>query len=124
MLAVVRKHHTGKALFEIKGDIPQKVMSFLRKEFGPDVKVMDEEEEFVNILDTGWFKEIGESTTPGEVMKIYRENAGFTQSELGKKLGKFSRQKISDMERGNRNISLEVARKLSKLFNVSVDRFL
>ncbi len=78
----------------------------------------------VNVFDTGWYKDISASTTPGDVLKIYRENAGFSQEALGKKLGKFSRQKISDMERGIRNISRETARKLSRIFQVPIDRFL
>ena len=78
----------------------------------------------VNIFDTEWYKEINASTSPGEVLKIYRENAGLTQEELGQKIGKFSRQKISDMERGKRNISKDAAKKLSRLFKVPLDRFL
>lgn len=62
MLAVVRKRRTDRAMFEIKGDIPQKVLSFLQKEFGPDVKVIEDEEEFENILDTEWFKHTGATT--------------------------------------------------------------
>ena len=123
MLAVVKKHHTDKTLFEVKGEIPSKVVRYLKEEFGQAVEVVDDEE-MVNIFDTGWYKEISASTTPGEVVRIYRENAGLTQEELGRQLGKFSRQKISDMERGKRNISKEVAKKLSRIFKVSSDRFL
>ena len=78
----------------------------------------------VNIFDTEWYREISSSITPGEAMKIYRENAGLTREELGRKLGKLSRQKISDMERGMRSISKDVAKKLSLIFRVSIDRFL
>ena len=81
-------------------------------------------EEMINIVDTEWFKKIGSTTTPGEIMKIYRQNAGFTQEELGRKLGKFSRQKISDMERGARNIGTETAKKLSQIFHAPVERFI
>ena len=124
MLAVVRKHHTKQPLFEVKGDIPLKVMQYLKEEFGQDIEVLQDDEEMVDIFDTEWYKEISASTTPGEALKIYRENAGLTQSELGKKLGKFSRQKISDLERGKRNISKEMAKQLSKIFQVPVVRFL
>ena len=47
-----------------------------------------------------------------------------TQSELGKKLGFFTAQKISDMEKGRRKISKVVAKKLSKIFEVPIERFL
>ncbi len=78
----------------------------------------------VDIFETDWYKKISSTTTPGEVLKIYRENAELTQEELGRKLGKFSRQKISDMEGGKRTIRKEVAKKLCQLFQVPVERFL
>jgi len=124
MLAVVKKHHTNQPLFEIRGDIPVKVVEYLKEEFGQNVEVLKEDEEMVNVFETEWYKKISSTTTPGEVMRIYRENAELTQEELGRKLGKFNRQKISDMECGKRNISKDVAKKLSKLFQVPVERFL
>ena len=124
MLAVVRKHHTNQPLFEVKGDIPSKVMQYLKNEFGQDIEVLQDDEEMIDIFDTEWYKEISASTTPGEALRIYRENAGLTQAELGKQLGKLSRQKISDLERGKRNISKEMAKQLSKIFRVPVARFL
>ncbi len=124
MLAVVKKHHTKKTLFEVKGDIPSDVMGYLKEKFGQDIEIVKEEEELVNVVDTKWYKKINSSTTPGETMKIYRENLALSQTELGKKLGKFTRQKISDMENGKRNISKEVAKKLSLVFGVRVGRFI
>lgn len=46
------------------------------------------------------------------------------EKELGEKLGNYTRQHISDMENLRRSISKEVAKKLSKLFNVPIERFL
>jgi transcriptional regulator with XRE-family HTH domain len=57
-------------------------------------------------------------------MRIYRGLHGLTQEQLGKNLGNFTRQNISNMERGNRAISKAVAKKLAKLFDVSVEKFL
>lgn len=125
MLAVVKKRRTNQALFEVRGDIPLKVVRFLKEQFGQDVEVLeDNSEELVNVFDTDWYKITNSNTSPGDVLKIYRENAGLTQEELGRKLGKFTRQKISDMERGKRSISKEAAKKLSRIFQVPVDRFL
>ncbi|WP_370446661.1 helix-turn-helix domain-containing protein [Oceanispirochaeta sp. M1] len=39
-------------------------------------------------------------------------------------LGSFSRQYISDMEHGRKNISLPVAKKLAIYFNRSVNRYI
>ena len=124
MLAVVKKHHTNQPLFQVKGDIPFKVMEYLKEEFGQDIEVLQDDEEMVDVFESDWYKEISAATTPGEVLRIYRENAGLTQAELGKKLGKLSRQKISDLEQGKRNISKEMAKKLSKILQVPVARFL
>jgi transcriptional regulator with XRE-family HTH domain len=49
---------------------------------------------------------------------------GLTQAELGRKLGKFTRQKIAEMEHNQRSISKDAAKKLSQIFNVPLDRFL
>jgi antitoxin component HigA of HigAB toxin-antitoxin module len=124
MLAVVKKPHTNSSLFKIEGDIPAGVLKYLRREFGQDVEVIDEDEELLNIFETEWYQEIKGSTTPGEILMIYRNNFGLTQTDLGQKLGKFTRQKISDMEHNKRSISKDVAKKLSRLFDVPVDRFL
>jgi len=124
MLAVVKKHRTSQPLFELRGDIPTKVVQYLKEEFGQDVEVLKNDEEMIDIFETEWYKEVRASTTPGEVMKIYRQNAGFSQEKLGMKLGGFSRQKVSDMECNKRSISKEAAKKLSRLFQVPVGRFL
>jgi DNA-binding XRE family transcriptional regulator len=124
MLAVVKKRRTKKTLFEVNGDVPSDVMDYLKNKYGQDIKVIEGSEKKENIFDTKWYKKIRTSITPGEIVKMYRENLGLSQTELGKKLGKFTRQKISDIENGKRNISKEVAKKLSRLFDVSVDRFL
>ena len=124
MLAVVKKPHTKTTLFEIKGNIPAGIMEYLHREFGQNVEIVDENEELVNIFDTHWYKAIKKTISPGDTLRIYRQNLGLTQTELGQKLGKFTRQKISDMENNKRSISKAVAKKLSKIFDVQIERFL
>ncbi len=124
MLAVVKKPHTNTMLFKIKGNIPAGVMEYLQREFGQNVEIVDENEELVNIFDTHWYKGIKKTISPGDTLRIYRQNLGLTQTELGQKLGKFTRQKISDMENNKRSISKAVAKKLSKIFDVPIERFL
>ncbi len=124
MLAVVKKPHTNNMLFKIKGNIPDGVMKYLRREFGQNVELIDENEELVNIFDTHWYKAIKKTISPGDTLRIYRQNFGLTQAELGQKLGKFTRQKISDMENNKRSISKAVAKKLSEIFDVPIERFL
>jgi DNA-binding XRE family transcriptional regulator len=124
MLAVVKKPRTNLPLFEVKGNIPSKVIKYLHQVYGQNIELVDEDEERVKIVETDWYREIKSATTPGDTIRIYRENLGLTQAELGRKLGKYSRQKISDIEQSKRNISKETAKKLSTIFTVPVERFL
>ncbi len=108
----------------IKGTIPKNLLKVLKEDFGNKLKLIDNpEEELVDVFETSWYKDISKKRKPGDAMRTYRENADMTQEELGKKLGGVARQIISNMEKGSRAISLKTAKKLSKLFNVPVDRF-
>ena len=62
--------------------------------------------------------------SPGDAVRVYRENRKLTQAKLGEKLGGLSRQYVSDIERGSRSISKNLAKKLSALFDVPLERFL
>jgi antitoxin component HigA of HigAB toxin-antitoxin module len=124
MLAVVKKPRTKKMLFQVKGEIPSHLLTYLEQYFGQDVEVVEEDEEYIDIFETDWYHDIQEKTTPGEILRIYRENFGMSQAELAKKLGNLTRQKISDMEHNRRRISKEMARKISQIFKVPVERFL
>ncbi len=54
------------------------------------------------------------SPSPGETVEIHRRNSGLSQKELGNTVGGRSKQYISDIERGRRNISPDLARRLGK----------
>jgi len=123
MLAVVKKPRTKTMLFEVKGEIPKKMIDFLKKEYTVEIK-NDDDGEYVSIADTDWYKEISSLTTPGDTLKIYRENFGLSQTQLGKELGDLSRHTISDYENGRRTIGIKLIKKLSKFFKIPVDRFL
>lgn len=120
MQAVVKTRHIE---INIKGQIPQKLLSVLEEEYGQDVEIIEEDDEgLIDIFETDWYREL--KVTPGDSLRTYRENFGFTQAELGKRLGNIPRQHISNMEHGTRNISLKMAKKLSKIFNISPERFI
>lgn len=122
MLAVVKTPHIE---INIKGEIPSKLLTVLEEEYGQDVEITEEDdEELLNIFETDWYKNIKAQMIPGDNIRIYRENFGFTQAELGKRLGNIPRQHVSNMERGSRNISLKMAKKLAKIFNVSPEKFI
>ncbi len=110
MLAVVKKHRTDIPLFKVKGDIPDRLMDFLKNEFGQDLDIVEEHEELADIFDTDWYKEVSLKMTPGDALKIYRENLGLTPAELAGKIGELTGQKLSDMEK-NKCESVKVLHK-------------
>ena len=122
MLAVVKTPRTN---IRIKGQISDRLMEVLVAEYGKDVELTRQpEDELVDVFQTDWYKNTKKSMTPGVYMKIFRENRKMTQAELGKILGGLPRQHVSNMENGLRPISKKIALKLSKVFNVSVERFI
>ncbi len=122
MLAVVK---TPRIKIEIKGRISKKLLDVLKEEYGSEVRIIpDEEDEKLDVFKTDWYKGMQEKMTPGKNLRIYRQNRGITQKELGELLGGIPRQHISNMERGIRSISKKVALKLSAVFNTSVEKFI
>ena len=85
---------------------------------------MDNRNELVDVFGTQWYKDIKGKMTPRKYLRIYRENKGLTQIQLGNALGGIPRQHISNMENGHRAISLKVARNLSTLLGTPIERFL
>lgn len=122
MLAVVK---TPLIDIHIKGKIPSRLVTVLKKEYGKKVRLTKEDDdELLDIFQTDWYKRIKKTLTPGTNLKIYRQNLGLTQAELGEKLGNLPKQFVSNMENGIRPISKKTALKLSKIFKTSVDRFI
>ena len=89
----------------------------------PYIPIEESDGETVDIFTTDWFREIKSKTTPGDTLKIYRENNELTQAQLGAMLGGIPRQHVSNMERGIRPVSMKTARKLAKIFKVSPGKF-
>ncbi len=109
----------------ITGEISEKLLKTLADECGDDLVIItDPDEEFVDAKETDWYREAKAELTPGESLRIYRQNARLTQEALGKMLGNLPRQHISNMENGSRAISLEMAKKMAKLLHTSPAHFL
>jgi DNA-binding XRE family transcriptional regulator len=122
MRAVVK---TPQIEIIIKGNISVKVLTTLMEEYGSAFKIVENEDDgMVNVCETESDNSVKEKTLPGDCLRIFRVNKGLTQAALGKKLGGIPRQHISNMERGQRTISINNARKLSEIFNVSVEKFI
>ncbi len=121
MQALVKTPHTD---IRIQGEIPSRIIEVLRSEYGNKLKICEDDDEYVDVTETAWYKEIKTKITQGDAMRIYRKNRQLTQAQLGEKLGNIPSQTVSNMERGKRSISLATAKKLSAIFNVPASRFL
>ena len=123
MQAVVKMPHIE---INIKGKmIPPRLMNVLKKEYGQEFKIIaDDSDELVNVFDTSWYKNAKGKLTPGKYLRIYRENKGLTQVQVGEALGGIPRQHISNMENGHRAISLNMAGKLSALLGAPIEKFI
>jgi DNA-binding XRE family transcriptional regulator len=122
MQAVVKTPHTK---IEINGEIHPKLLDIMKDLYGKNLKIKKEKEDpYLNILDTEWYKIMNGKMTPGKYLRVYRERDRMSQWELGKILGGISRQNISHIENGRRGISKNMAKKLSEVFEVSIDYFI
>jgi DNA-binding XRE family transcriptional regulator len=105
--------------------IPSRLMHVLKEEYGPELSLVENDgDDLVDSFETQWYKGVKEKMTPGTYLRIYRENKELTQLQLGDVLGGIPRQHISNMEHGHRSISLKMARKLSLLLGVPIERFI
>lgn len=120
MLVVVNQPPINN--FTIQGTICDKDLLFLKKHFGQSM-VIEDADAPVDFHDAEWFKEVESGITPASNLAFYRKLMKMTQAQLGGKLG-VGKQVISDMEHGRRAISKKMAKALSDIFNVSVERFI
>ena len=110
---------TPRIELKMKGDIPERVILFLEEEYGVSLRqTADDGEEVVNAFETDWYKRTMAAMTPGKALRIYRENAGLTQTALGERVGGIPRQHISNMENGKRPIGKENAKRLAAALHV------
>lgn len=56
-------------------------------------------------------------------LKMLRKEKGWTQTELAKRVGVVPSM-ISDYEAENKNMSVDILKKMSEIFNVSIDYLL
>ncbi len=119
MQGVVRKPH-----IRIEGEISEDFMEYLKTQYGEIEVITNEEDELIEVTESDWYQTVRGSISPGENLKLYRELHSLTQEELGRKLGNFTRQNISNIENGHRAVSKKMAIALAELFDVSVKKFL
>ena len=80
---------------EIDGEIPQDLLDSVKRDFPMDVEILERDEEYIDYFDTDFHRETVAGMTPGKVVRIYRENHGWNQAELGRKIGGVAKQNVS-----------------------------
>jgi DNA-binding XRE family transcriptional regulator len=110
---------------DIEGAIPGPILEILRLEYGPRLRVTTSGfERMRDVLNAPLYKTETLAMNPRAYLKFYRQDNYLTQAELGRMLGDVQPQIISNMENGRRPISRIMALRLSRLFDVSADKFI
>jgi ribosome-binding protein aMBF1 (putative translation factor) len=117
MLALVKKPHIELSLH---GEHVTELIAWIRKKYDVAVLVEEQEEEFVSIESTAYWKEM-EKNRVGNLLSGARLKAGLTQAQLADKLG-IQQNMVSDYERGRRTFSDAMAKRLSKTLEVKEER--
>ena len=108
---------------KIEGDIPQDLLAFVKTRYPHATVEEDDDEAYVEIKETDWYKNIVKNRTPQKTLRLFRYRDNLTQAALGKKLG-IPAQHVSGMETGRRTISPRMARKLGEIFGTKYQNFL
>ncbi len=124
MLVAEKTHHINSYIY---GQGAELIISVL-KEAMPELEILPAEEnpegdeEYAEVSQSEWFRGMADAISPGTILRIRRENKGWTQAELSEKCG-IAIPNISLMEAGKRNIGIRSARKLADSLECSVDDF-
>ncbi|MDR1930945.1 MAG: helix-turn-helix domain-containing protein [Treponema sp.] len=119
MLAVVKMPPIE---FTVQGEIPDKYLNLLKKDFGPALSIF-EDGETMAVTEMDWYREMEEKETPGDTLRFYRTLHRMTQEDLAVRLG-ITKQKISNMEHNAKPISRKTAYQLSEIFKTGPGRFI
>jgi antitoxin component HigA of HigAB toxin-antitoxin module len=121
MLVVEKTHHIK---INLHGKGIEKVIKILKKNL-PRLVVSetDTDDEYINIEDTEFWKEMQKKKTPGMALRVYRDNAGLTLQELSDKTG-IAKSHLSEIEHNKRAIGVKTAKKLAEVLGCNYKRFL
>ena len=124
MLAHMRTQTTG-ALTEISLTVPNedaerlcKAINSLLELVKPVARPLNEDGEELYTA-----REVFPESSPGNRLLGLRTREGITQKELAARLG-IRQHHVSEMEKGKRSISLEMAKRIGEAYNVSYKVFL
>jgi hypothetical protein len=117
MLVVEKERHIE---VEIRGPGADSVLAILRREL-PSLEATDDDE-YEPIEGSDWFAALAAEVTPGTALRVYRDNAGWTQAQLSMKTG-IPVPHLSGMENDKRPIGKATAKKLAEALGTDYHRF-
>lgn len=102
-------------------DTPARILLEIRKRYA---HYLDEPEALEEWRGSELERQISGSLKPGDWLRHLREAHGLTQEELGHELGGVSGSRVSDWEYHRRSVSKAMAKRLSVIFSVPLERFI
>jgi len=117
MLVVEKARHIE---VEIRGPGADSVLGILRRAL-PTLEVSDDDA-YEPVEGSDWFTALVAGVTPGTSLRVYRDNAGWTQAQLSEKTG-IPIPHLSGMENDRRPIGKATAKKLAAAFGTDYRRF-
>lgn len=116
MLALVKK---PRIEISLQGENVDELIEWIRKKY--DVSILSlQKSDSIPIEETNFWKEM-QSNRIGNLLAGARLKASLSQSQLAEKLG-IRQNMISDYERGKRNLSSTMAKRIAKVLNIKVER--
>ena len=115
---IVASDHSGHRL-QMFGCLTKALLEVLQK----DYTIESEDNSYVDVTETTWYKESQGRLRHGGLIRILRDHRNMSQGDLGKQLNVTSKY-VSDLESGRRAVSVKMAKKLSGIFGRKPERFL
>ena len=108
-----------------EGEISSSSHDMHNRHYGSSLPVEDnaDDDEWVNIEESDWYREMKEKYTPASNLAFCRKEKKLTRASLGSILG-VTGQYVSDMEHERRGISREMAEKIAAALDSPVTLFL
>lgn len=106
----------------LTGEGVEKVAALVKERF-PDTVLLNDEDDAVAWKSSSLAREIKAKTTPGKLVRAYRERAGMTLVELANAIGT-KYPNLSAIENDRRVVGLAMARKLGEVLTVDYRKFI
>jgi DNA-binding transcriptional regulator YiaG len=107
----------------LRSDTPRELLRDFRKRFSEWIIAEPTDDELIELGSSSLWKNFESRQSPGSWISGFRTSLGWTQKDLGSRLGGVSTARVSDWEHDRRAVSKEYAKKLSVLFGISADKF-